>query len=141
VAGGVARGGPGVAFIAALKAVGERLAHQGCGVATWAVGDGDVRDLYGGDRVGGRRDDCGRVARAGWGRDIDGASSNALARAAWSPWGLGVRAGPMAWFPGGSAQRRAARGRERRVPEYHFMQPCLTDQNSKKLNCSAQKFE
>jgi hypothetical protein len=62
VAGGVARGGPDVAFIAALKAVGESLARQGRVVAAWAVGDGNVRDLYGDDRVGGRRGDRGRVA-------------------------------------------------------------------------------
>jgi hypothetical protein len=46
------RGGPGEAFIAEHKAVGEFLTRQGCEVAVWAVGDGDRHDLYGSDRVG-----------------------------------------------------------------------------------------
>jgi hypothetical protein len=41
-----------VTFITKLKAVGECLACQDCGVMVWVVGDSDVCGLYDGDRVG-----------------------------------------------------------------------------------------
>jgi hypothetical protein len=49
---------------------------------------------YGGDASGRTMRRGTRVARAGWGRKAVGAPPNAPALAAWSTWGLGIRAGP-----------------------------------------------
>jgi hypothetical protein len=76
-------------------------------------GDSDVCACTAVTGLGGRHGGRERVARAGWRRGAVDAPSNLPAQAAWSPWGLGVRAGPTAQFPGGRARRRAARGRER----------------------------
>jgi hypothetical protein len=89
-------------------------------------GDNDVHACTAAAGLGGRCGGCERVARAGWRRWAVGAPSNLPAQAAWSPWGLGVRAGPTARLPGGRAWRHAARDRERQAPEYYFTQPCLT---------------
>jgi hypothetical protein len=89
-------------------------------------GDGDVRACTAATGLGGRCGDRGRMARAGWRRGAVDAPSNLPTQAAWSPWGLGVHAGPTTRLPGGRARRHAARGRERQGPEYYFTQPCLT---------------
>jgi hypothetical protein len=76
-------------------------------------GDDDVRACTAAAGLGGRCGGRERVGRAGWRRGAVGAPSNLPAQAAWSPRGLGVRAGPTTRLPGGRARRRAARGRER----------------------------
>jgi hypothetical protein len=91
-----ARGEPGVAFITELKAVGEYLTRQDCGVTVWAVGIGDVCVLYGGDRVGWLARCPWTRGASGMGGNVGGASPDLPALAAWRPWGLGVRAGPIA---------------------------------------------
>jgi hypothetical protein len=58
------------------------------------AGDGDVRAGTTATELGGRRGDRGRVARAEWRGGAADAPSNPPAQAVWSPWGLGVRAGP-----------------------------------------------
>jgi hypothetical protein len=82
-------------------------------------GDDDVRACTAATGLGGRRGGRERVARAGWRRGAVDAPSNLPAQAAWSPWGLGVRAGPTAQFPGGRAAS-CSQGRERQAPEHHF---------------------
>jgi hypothetical protein len=77
-------------------------------------------------RLARRRGDRGRVARAGWGREAVGAPSNAPTRAAWFPWGLGVRAGPTvgsAAAAHGLVPDVARHASQRRVPETFSSSP------------------
>jgi hypothetical protein len=117
--------GPGVAYITKLKAVGECLAHQNCGVTVWEVGDGDVWGLYGGDRVGWPvRCPWTRGASGMGGRNVGGAPPDLPALAAWHPWGLGVRAGPTSaavCVPGA-----ACRALERQGAKNSLNWPALT---------------
>jgi hypothetical protein len=82
-------------------------------------GDDDVRACTAATGLGGRRGGRERVARAGWRRGAVDAPSNLSAQAAWSPWGLSVRVGLTARFPGGRAAS-CSQGRERQAPEHHF---------------------
>jgi hypothetical protein len=96
------------------------IAHVGTGVKVWASEVVLSARRTVAARLAGRRGDRGRVARAGWRREVVGAPSNVPTRAAWFSWGLGVQAGPTvgsAAAAHGLASDVARHALERRVPE------------------------
>jgi hypothetical protein len=85
-----------------------------------------------------------RVARAGWRGGAADALSNRPTQAAWSSWGLGVRAGPTVETTAAAAHGRAldvARWSGTPGARNFSKWPCLTEQISKKLNRSGPSSE